>query len=673
MSQSMRHNVRPFHKVLVANRGEIAVRVIRTAKAEGYSTVAVYSEAEPNAPHVQAADEAVCLGGSAVGESYLCADKVLNAAKMTGADAIHPGYGFLSENADFAERCQQAGICFIGPSSSAIQLMGSKRQSKIAMLQADVPCVPGYEGESQDNPTLIKEADRIGYPVMIKASAGGGGRGMRLAQSHDEMDAMLNTARSEAEKAFGSGELILEKAIISPRHIEIQVFADSHGNCVYLGERDCSIQRRHQKVVEEAPSPFVDPDLRQRMGKAAVEAAKACDYLGAGTVEFLVDSNKQFYFLEMNTRLQVEHPVTELVTGQDLVAWQLDVAAGQPLPLSQNEIEIQGHAIEVRLYAEDPANQFMPQTGQILYWKAAEGEGVRIDGGIDTGVVVTPHYDPMLAKVIAYGKDREQARRRLVKALNDTTLLGVTINASFLIAILSQQEFIQGEATTAFIEGPFAGNPTLKPAEPNAKIISLAACLLHQQVNGKTVSYSRPLSSWSNVETSPWPFKLRYQEILIETALKVKDHHFSLTELSVNGETGTELAEISVLHQSGNRVCFMYQSIRQYCDFLLDGNQLYLKLDGQYYHFEDLTHEAELSEEATGNGEVLASMDGAIVKLMAQPGDRVEKGQTLVILEAMKMEHPLKANANGVIEQLSVKEGDQVRIRQLLVRITPDE
>ena len=384
-------------KILIANRGEIAVRVIRTARSLGYRTVAVYSEADAGALHVDVADEAVCIGAAPVGDSYLRSDKILQAAQLTSADDVHPGYGFLSENAGFAEACAEAGLVFIGPDAEAINLMGSKRLSKVAMIEAGVPCIPGYQDAEQSDDVLLKEAERIGFPLMIKASAGGGGRGMRLAHDASELPEQIRTARSEAESAFGSGELILERAVLQPRHIEIQVFADRHGNAVYLGERDCSIQRRHQKVVEEAPSPFVDPDLRQRMGEAAVNAAKACNYCGAGTVEFLVDEDKNFYFLEMNTRLQVEHPVTELITGQDLVAWQLKVASGEKLPLSQDEITLTGHAVEVRLYAEDPRNNFMPQTGRVEYWHYPEREGFRMDHGIQCGQLVSPHYDPMLA------------------------------------------------------------------------------------------------------------------------------------------------------------------------------------------------------------------------------------------------------------------------------------
>ncbi len=660
-----------FSKVLIANRGEIAVRVIRTAKSLGFKTVAVYSEADANAPHVVAADEAVCIGGAAVGESYLVPHKIIDAAKLTGADAIHPGYGFLSENAGFARICAKESIEFIGPPADAISLMGSKRLSKIAMLAADVPCVPGYEGEAQDEATLVKEANRIGFPIMIKASAGGGGRGMRLVHEASELTAQIKTARSEAENAFGSGELILEKAVIKPRHIEIQVFADKRGNVVYLGERDCSIQRRHQKVVEEAPSPFVDEALRQRMGDAACQAAKACNYVGAGTVDFLVDAEKNFYFLEMNTRLQVEHPVTELVTGTDLVAWQLNVAAGEPLPLSQEEITITGHAIEVRLYAEDPRQNFVPQTGPIKQWQPATGEGIRIDAGIHSGQNVTPFYDPMLAKVIASGSSREEARRRLVRALEGCTLFGVTVNSEFLANVIQHDVFIRGEATTAFIEQDFGQDPSMTVAPPTPLASALTGVLLYRNQHPEA-SYSPALSGWQNSNPTPWPYELRCGDAVMEIALHETDHRYSITE-DQGPDQEAIVVELSVIDQTDNTLTFIHNGIRQQCKYLLDGDEVYLQLGASYHHYSDLTHEAAVGEDAAGSGKIVASMDGAIIDVLAEPGDKVVKGQALVMLEAMKMEHPLKSDVCGTVESISVQAGDQVKIRQLLVTITPDE
>jgi geranyl-CoA carboxylase alpha subunit len=473
-----------FSKVLIANRGEIACRVIRSAKALGYRTVAVYSDADAQALHVQLADEAVHIGPAKVADSYLRIDAILEACRKSGADAVHPGYGFLSENEAFATACADNGITFIGPTPKAIELMGSKRLSKIAMIEAGVPCVPGYEGADQSDAVFVREADRIGFPVMVKASAGGGGRGMRLVHAREELPAALATARSEAKNAFGSGELILEKAVIAPRHVEIQVFGDTHGNCVYLGERDCSIQRRHQKVVEEAPCPVMTPELRRRMGGAAVAAAKSVEYVGAGTVEFLLDAEGNFYFLEMNTRLQVEHPVTELVTGLDLVEWQLRVANGEKLPLAQDEITLTGAAIEVRLYAEDPGHNFLPQTGPVLRWIPADLPGVRIDHGMYTGGEVSPHYDPMVAKVIAYGKTRTDAARLLARAVEDSVLLGVNNNKRFLANLLRHPVFVSGDTSTAFIDQHFSQDISLRPAAADAESLAIAAALVLHRRHG---------------------------------------------------------------------------------------------------------------------------------------------------------------------------------------------
>ena len=660
-----------FEKVLVANRGEIAVRVMRTAKSLGYKTVAVYSEADAGAPHVLNADEAVCIGAAPVGESYLVADKILEAAKLTGAGAVHPGYGFLSENCDFANACEEAGIEFIGPPSAAIELMGSKRLSKIAMIEAEVPCIPGYEGADQDVETLIKEAQRIGFPIMVKASAGGGGRGMRLVFEESELEAQIKTARSEAENAFGSGELILERAVIKPRHIEIQVFADKHGNAVYLGERDCSIQRRHQKVVEEAPSPFVDPELRQRMGEAAVQAAKACNYVGAGTVEFLVDADKNFYFLEMNTRLQVEHPVTELITGTDLVAWQLNVAAGQALPKNQDEIQLNGHAMEVRLYAEDPANQFLPQTGPVHLWEPASGEGVRIDDGIVTGQEISPFYDPMLAKIIAYGANREEARRRLIRAVEESTLFGCTVNSNFLCEVLRHQVFIDGEATTAFIGEDFVESKTLSKQAPSALAISLAAMISYlEQSPAPAASRLSPwggeLSGWSNTGKAPWPYQLKSDDTKFELTLEQNGNEYRIKQ----GDNDTRLV---LMAKQPCKLVYSENGVRRSCRFKLADGQIFIRLESEYFCFEDCTHKAAEAQDGAGSGQIKASMDGAIIEVQAEPGMRVVKGQTLVILEAMKMEHPLKSDVDGTVETVNVSPGDQVKLRQLLVNVKPDE
>src|SRR5215813_2235847 len=489
-----------FAKILVANRGEIAWRVMRTAKAMGYRTVAIYSEADREAPHVEFADEAVCIGAPPVGESYLNIANILKAAHTSGADAIHPGYGFLSENAEFAAACEKAGLVFIGPPPAAIAAMGNKAAAKRRMIEAGVPCVPGYQGADQSDTALEKEARKIGLPVMVKAAAGGGGRGIRLVERESDLPEAIRTARAEAESAFGSGELILEKAVVDARHVEIQVFADAHGNVIHLGERDCSVQRRHQKVVEEAPSPAVDADLRRQMGSAAVAAARAIGYRGAGTVEFLLASDGAFYFLEMNTCLQVEHPVTEMITGQDLVAWQLKVAAGEKLPLSQDQVSFSGHAMEARLYAEDAYAGFLPQTGRVDVWRPATGAGVRIDHGMKEGLAISPYYDPMIAKVIAHGATREEARTRLVRALRETVVLGPTTNRHFLIRLLEHPQFAAGQATTAFLAKHAFPAPAVSDRH-----WQLAASLLWRQ---SAERYPASLRGWRNSNPEPTPIKL---------------------------------------------------------------------------------------------------------------------------------------------------------------------
>ncbi len=650
--------MKTMNKILIANRGEIAVRVIRTARDLGFRTVAVYSEADAGALHVQEADQAVCIGAAAVGESYLVPEKILDAAKRTGADAIHPGYGFLSENAAFAEACEKADIIFIGPRSDAINLMGSKRLSKIAMLEADVPCIPGYQGADQSEDVLLAKALEVGFPLMVKASAGGGGRGMRLVFEESELAEQIRTARSEAESAFGSGELILERAVIEPRHIEIQVFADEHGNAVYLGERDCSIQRRHQKVVEEAPSPFVDEDLRQRMGEAAVNAAKSCNYRGAGTVEFLVDSDKNFYFLEMNTRLQVEHPVTELITGQDLVAWQLKVAAGETLPLTQEQIELKGHAVEVRLYAEDPRNNFMPQTGQVRQWVIPQRDGIRMDHGIQEGQVVSPHYDPMIAKVIAYGDNRTEAIRRLASAVQDTQLLGMNNNKLFLQNVLRHSVFGAGEATTAFIEQHFTTDVSMDQKTPSSLTLAKAAVLYFQRgvdASAEGFAFTRPTPKG-------YSYKLDFDG---------KATQISLSESGVGFEVvvGEATETLELVSMSNGQALMINNGVRESVAYSFDDKQLYVDDGCGHFILEDVTHKPAAAAGGAGSGQVKASMDGAIVDVLVAEGDTVEAGQTLVVLEAMKMEHPLKSGVTGVVKSISCSAGQQVKSKQLLVTV----
>ena len=657
-----------FNKILIANRGEIACRVMRTAKELGYRTVAVYSEADAGARHVHVADEAVCIGPAQVNQSYLVIGAIIAAAKKTGADAIHPGYGFLSENADFARACEAAGIVFIGPTVEAIHLMGSKRLSKIAMLEAGVPCIPGYEGAAQDEDTLIREAGRIGYPLMIKASAGGGGRGMRLVHEASELAEQIRTARSEAQNAFGSGELILERAVIKPRHVEIQVFGDQLGNIVYLGERDCSVQRRHQKVVEEAPCPVMTPTLRQAMGEAAVKAAASVNYVGAGTVEFLLDQSGEFFFLEMNTRLQVEHPVTELITGQDLVAWQIRAAAGQPLPLQQDEIRLTGHAMEVRLYAEDAAHNFLPQTGQVLRWEPELLDGVRIDHGLVEGQEISPFYDPMLAKIIAYGATRDDARRKLVRAVEECVLLGVNGNQRFLANLLANPEFASGNATTAFIAEHFNADPSLTAQAPAASELAIAAALLYQQ-SANARAHQRELAGWRSAGSAPWQFTLKHGEQKHRVNLEVQVAGSQPSLLATVGDTQVSL---TLLASDGRWLTLELDGIRRRIAYQQQGEQLWLY--GRYGNLEllDVTHEPAGGQNAASSGAVKAPMDGAIVDVLVSEGERVSKGQLLVVLEAMKMEHPMKAGVDGTVRRIGISKGDQVKNRQLLVEIEAD-
>lgn len=642
-----------FSKVLVANRGEIAVRVMQTAKAMGYKTVAVYSDADQHARHVQVADEAVYIGASKVSESYLSISNIIEACKKTGANAVHPGYGFLSENTDFAQACIENGITFIGPTAHAIELMGSKRLSKIAMIQAGVPCVPGYEGDNQDIHFLAEQARKVGFPLMVKASAGGGGRGMRLVHQESELLEALNTARSEAENAFGSGELIIEKAVIAPRHVEIQVFGDTHGNYVYLFERDCSIQRRHQKVVEEAPCPVMTSELRQRMGEAAVAAAKSCDYVGAGTVEFLLDASGEFYFLEMNTRLQVEHPVTEMITGLDLVEWQLRVANGEKLPLQQSELTLKGHAIEVRLYAEDPRLDFLPQTGKILRWKPVESANVRIDHGMLAQGEISPFYDPMVAKVIAYGENRNDAIRILAAAVEESVLLGVNSNKEFLVNLLRHPVVVAGDTNTAFIQEHFQSDISLNKQSLTLENLAIIAALF---------SSASMQSSWNTGIALSLPLKLRYDDQKLE--LIVKRDALKVT-VEICGESQT----INIVEQNAEQLIYMIDGVRRKVSYVLVDDQVYLDTANGNVSVENITYLPPETAEVMGDGKIRAPMDGSIINVVVNVGDTVSKGQTLLILEAMKIQQQIKSDVDGIVGEIVGQVGQQVKKRQILLNV----
>ena len=659
--------------VLIANRGEIACRVIRSAKALGYATIAVYSEADVAARHVGLADFAVCIGPAAASESYLCIESIIAAARRSGARSIHPGYGFLSENAAFASACEEAGIVFIGPSTHAIEVMGNKATSKRAMIEAGVPCIPGYQGRDQSDATLVQESKAIGFPLMVKAAAGGGGRGMRLVHAEAELVSAIQAARSEALNSFGSEELIIERAVIEPRHVEIQVFADSQGNTVHLFERDCSVQRRHQKVLEEAPSPAVCPQIRAAMGQAAISAAQSVDYVGAGTVEFLLDKEGQFYFLEMNTRLQVEHPVTEMITGLDLVEWQLRIAAGEPLPLAQDDLAIEGHAIEARLYAEDPANGFLPAAGTALLWEVPEGQGVRVDHGLLSKQEVSSFYDPMIAKVIAHGKTREEARRRLVRALVDTQILGFPTNREFLCAALSHEQFCSGDFPTAFIEKHFP-EEELKAEKPGGADYALVAALLcrlrQEEKQQSAVLHLSGIEQWSNNKSLNASLLVRIGDEEAR-ALKVYLHNSAgRYRVDIDGE------EVSIVIHSmdENRARVEIDGMQETIHFAcVSSDSISIGIGSRTLNGEDILLSSERVAAAEDDGSILAPMHGNILAVHVSEGQVVEKGDFLLVLEAMKMEHKVTASISGTVTNLSAREGQQVALNKILLEIIPPD
>jgi geranyl-CoA carboxylase alpha subunit len=644
-----------MNKILIANRGEIAVRVIRTAQQLGYATVSVFSDVDADAPHVQQADQAVRLGAADVSESYLNAERILEAVRQSGADAIHPGYGFLSENADFAQQVIDAGILWIGPTPNSMRVMGNKAAAKAAITNCDVPLVPGYFGKDQSDTAFVTAVEQIGYPVMVKAAAGGGGRGMRLVTQADDFLSALASARSESLKSFGSDELLLEKAILNPRHIEFQIFGDQYGNTIHLGERDCSIQRRHQKVIEEAPSPAVSPELREKMGQAAVAIAQAASYTNAGTVEFLLDEDRQFYFIEMNTRLQVEHPVTELITGFDLVEWQLLVAEGNALPVSQNDVTLNGHAIEVRLYAESPAKDFLPDTGTIHRWSPPAGVGIRVDHGLNSGQNITPFYDAMIAKVITHGATRTIAQRRLQRALEQTYALGVATNRSFLLNILQHPVFTSGAATTSFIEG------TLDPAATSqlTSLEWLAAAILYtigQQSN------TTALIGWT---ARPATF-----------CFDPQDTH-NVVSVETNGDVlqimqAATTQQLQVIALDANHLVFERDGLREEATFALGpDNQIWVQLRGADQEFTNSLLTPAVAVESQSSGRILAPMPGSVLRIDVSAGDTVEKGQPALVIEAMKMEQTIACPVSGTVVDVLVESGQQVTPRQLIVVIAP--
>ncbi|MBD1552589.1 acetyl/propionyl/methylcrotonyl-CoA carboxylase subunit alpha [Pseudomonas sp. C2L12B] len=633
----MNMGIKTITTLLVANRGEIACRVMRTAKSLGLSTVAVHSAIDRDARHVAEADIAVDLGGAKPADSYLLIDKIIAAAQASGAQAIHPGYGFLSENATFARAVEAAGLVFLGPPASAIDAMGSKSAAKALMETAGVPLVPGYHGEAQDVQTFRHAAERIGYPVLLKAAAGGGGKGMKVVETEDQLAQALESAQREAQSAFGDSRMLVEKYVLQPRHVEIQVFADLHGNCLYLNERDCSIQRRHQKVVEEAPAPGLSAELRRAMGEAAVKAAQAIGYVGAGTVEFLLDARGQFFFMEMNTRLQVEHPVTEAITGLDLVAWQIRVARGEPLPISQAQVPLLGHAIEVRLYAEDPQNDFLPASGTLeLYHEPAAGPGRRVDSGVREGDEVSPFYDPMLGKLIAWGGSREEARQRLLAMLEETAVAGVKTNLAFLCRTLAHPAFAMAELDTGFIERHQAELLPALTELPDAFWHAAARAFVQSET--ACVRADDPHSPWS--ATSTWRSGLA-----METTLHLA--------------CGTEQRKVKLAPTDASR---RLQTFRR-------GGVLFLKWNGELQAITRVDPIAAVEHGQAQHGGLAAPMNGSIVRVLVEAGQPVEAGTALVVLEAMKMEHSIRAPHAGTVKALYCGEGDMVSEGTALVEL----
>lgn len=654
MNATMRRT--PFFKILIANRGEIALRIMRTARRLGFGVVAVYSDADRYALHVRAADQAVHIGGAQPSQSYLRIDAIIAAAKASGADAVHPGYGFLAENEDFAQACADAGLIFIGPSPQAIKAMGNKAGAKALMQAAGVPCVPGYQGEDQSDAAMLKEAMRIGFPVMIKAVAGGGGRGMRLVIDDAAFSEALRSARSEAKAAFGDDMVILERAIENPRHIEIQVFGDRHGNAIHLGERDCSVQRRHQKLIEEAPSPAVTPELRAKMGAVAVGAVKSLGYEGAGTLEFLLDGDGQFYFMEMNTRLQVEHPVTEAITGLDLVELQLRVAAGEPLPLLQDEITFSGHAIEVRLCSEDAGHDFMPQSGRMTLWQMPDE--VRVEHALQSGAEISPFYDSMIAKIIAHGATRDEARGRLICGLEQAVAFGVTTNQAFLISCLRHPAFAKGEATTGFIARYH--DELVKPRPASSLETSLAGLLLYV-----TNAYAPPWRSGRSLALNfPVPLRVEIDDAVREIEVfRARDGAYFL------GPTGDQ-HRFEIDEIGSDTIRLRVDGVTDSARFHRDGDRLHILHRGMPWTVRDLTLAAPQSAAAGGgDGKVRAQLNGRVVAVLVKPGERVDAGQPVMTLEAMKMEHVHKAGVAGTIAAIDVAEGEQVTTGRIVVEI----
>ncbi|GAB5415389.1 MAG: acetyl/propionyl/methylcrotonyl-CoA carboxylase subunit alpha [Congregibacter sp.] len=660
-----------FKRILIANRGEIACRVMRSAQALGIECVAVYSDADRHALHVEQADLAVHIGPSPASQSYLDAQRVLQAALDTGAEAIHPGYGFLSENAKFAAACEAAGIVFIGPKAESIDAMGSKARAKAIMGAAKVPLIPGYHGDDQSDDVLLAAADDMGYPVLIKAVSGGGGKGMRAVQSREEFAEALAAARRESKASFDDDRVLIEKLLIKPRHVEIQVFCDSQGNGVYLWERDCSIQRRHQKVVEEAPAPGMSEALRSRMGEAALAAAQAIEYRGAGTVEFLLDAEGSFYFMEMNTRLQVEHPVTEMITGLDLVALQLQVAAGNPLPLAQDAVTLSGHAMEVRIYAEDPAQDFLPSTGQIYHFRTpAEQHGVRVDTGVKSGSGISPYYDPMIAKLIAHGANREEARLKLLRALGEFQVAGPANNIDYLRGIVGHKAFARADLSTHFID---EHGQALSASSDGHGARNLAAAAIVS-----TLETEGQYSAQGNDSNSPWQSNSAWRTNLpASQQLKLEidgvERQLEVTQREdqfVIQHGGEQISARAALH--GTSLTIETEGKRSQGDVAVHGNEFQIFFGDGSVRVKRIHFEIAGKQAAAGDAGFAAPMHGSVVALLVDPGSAVSAGDPVIVIEAMKMEQTLRAPTGGVVEGFNCAPGDLVDRGKALVDFRPE-
>ena len=652
-------------KILVANRGEIALRVLRTCREMGIATVAVFSDADSGAPFVRAADEAVRIGPAPASESYLVTERLLEAARRTGADAIHPGYGFLSENAAFAEAVEGAGLVFIGPRPDSIRAMGSKAEAKRLMMASGVPVIPGWQGEEQDTAGLAARAREVGFPLLVKASAGGGGKGMRLVRDEAHLERDLDAARREAEKAFGDGHILLERYIEDPRHIEFQILGDSHGNLVHLFERECSIQRRHQKIIEETPSVALTPELRARMGAVAVAAGQAIRYRGAGTVEMILAPGGEFYFLEVNTRLQVEHPVTELVTGMDLVREQIRVARGETLGYGQESLSQHGAAVEARIYAEDPASGFLPATGRLVDWHIPPMPGLRVDAGVETGSEIGIHYDPMLAKVIAHGRDRLEATQRLVRALQTASMLGVKTNRAFLVELLSHPEYIAGHIDTHFIDRHWGPLPSELPhAERlrHAAIVATVAGLVDRR--GERRVLPSLAGGWRNNPSQRQVVGYSAGDSSVEVAYEERGGRLL-------ARVGDVDADVAVVDRAGIALTLEVDGVRRAFRVARDGAHVWVQgMDG-VTHLSELPRFPEGADHAAEGG-CHAPMPGKVLRVHVAEGDTVTAGQTVVTLEAMKMEHAVTAPVAAVVARVLVQVGDQVEADAPLVELAEE-